>query len=698
MPTELKPLNFLGGVNLFHHRRRIADNEARRLKNLVPTEAGILDRRGVLAWSRDVIVGSAHPHILGALSPPFTTGYEQAFYYFEEPDADYPNGSFWLFASGPMGPPLFFNHYLPPQFEHRVVMVPFGDHVYVFPGTQFTDPNFSDAFWPFNMAVIHTSAPGDFAVIFDEMFSGSNNEGIIVRCAATYRQRMVYALSNHGLRDVLIWSDRGNPKSIGDDAMTSRFTRLPGMAGDHIVGMIEVMRTGIGQQDESSLLVLGRDHAYVVTGETEESTYTGVDYIGSAQPLQVNEICGCASNETLVRTPYGVLWAGPDDVWGFDGGSVPRRLGTKIRPVLANTPAEYQYRWHAAYHNGFYRLAIFSDDQEPGHTNPLGEQWWLDLRNGMPRHWSEARWFGPMKFSIPREYNDNQTFGTYFMFPEQRPGHDAALYETDGLDVYAYDQQGDEDQRHDPNSIDNTLLGGTNVDWEIVSKEDDNQDGMHDKIHMGVEIDIWNSDKLHLGAEFIIDNGNLTGSHEADIPLVSPDRQRFQSLVLEPEGRLTGKTNQIRIYGKSGYIVDDSNDTVQVAISGDPEVFEIRLDKGYYEDLLAFLNHLVEKMNEAMGVVGVTFSHNQNPPAAAYTAITCNVDWTYICQSESSINVWSSLGFDTSITVPPDALTHTAVLPAVWKRSPRVSIAGIVSRIYHFLDRPRRPRGGGDEE
>src|SRR5690606_31571443 len=136
-----------------------------------------------------------------------------------------------------------------------------------------------------------------------------------------------------------------------------------------------------------------------------------------------------------------------------------------------------------------------------------------------------------------------------------------------------------------------TLLGGTNVDWEIVSKEDDNQDGMHDKIHMGVEIDIWNSDKLHLGAEFIIDNGNLTGSHEADIPLVSPDRQRFQSLVLEPEGRLTGKTNQIRIYGKSGYIVDDSNDTVQVAISGDPEVFEIRLDKGYYEDLLAFLNH-----------------------------------------------------------------------------------------------------------
>ena len=89
-------------------------------------------------------------------------------------------------------------------------------------------------------------------------------------------------------------------------------------------------------------------------------------------------------------------------MWLFpQGQGIPFRVGSYIRAVLKETPAAQRYLWHAAYHDGFYRLAVISPGQGPNDNSPCGEQWWLDLRDGPPRPHEEARWYGPMIYKFP---------------------------------------------------------------------------------------------------------------------------------------------------------------------------------------------------------------------------------------------------------------------------------------------------------
>jgi hypothetical protein len=199
------------------------------------------------------------------------------------------------------------------------------------------------------------------------------------------------------------------------------------------------MLSGVGSPAESALLVLKENSAYLLTGEPDQTT-------GGAADLVVNKMtvaAGCVSQTSVVRTPYGIVWAGPSDVWLFHSGALPVSIGKKISPVLASSPAATRYKWHAEYFGGFYRLALMTPGQGPDDDAPCGEQWWLDMREGAPETWIDARWYGPQIYNVPTASDTTPTPGTFCMAVDTVVDQDRPMFgvnEAAGtLNIYRYD-------------------------------------------------------------------------------------------------------------------------------------------------------------------------------------------------------------------------------------------------------------------
>lgn len=103
-------------------------------------------------------------------------------------------------------------------------------------------------------------------------------------------------------------------------------------------------------------------------------------------------------------------------------GGQPVRVGTKIRPALEATPTGLQFLWHAAYHDGQYKLALFSEGLGPSDTSACDEQWWLDLREGIPNA-ADARWMGPQVYV----QSSSDYKGTWNMRVDTRQGRPPKL-------------------------------------------------------------------------------------------------------------------------------------------------------------------------------------------------------------------------------------------------------------------------------
>ena len=115
------------------------------------------------------------------------------------------------------------------------------------------------------------------------------------------------------------------------------------------------------------------------------------DIIGdpTAQLLQVSGHVGCASHNTIVPTPVGLIFCALDSVYLLTAGSpVPIDIGYAIAPAIAAIPASQRQYSHAVYHNYFYKLSI----TPPGASSPQ-QSWWLNLRGGLG---DAPRWWGPM--------------------------------------------------------------------------------------------------------------------------------------------------------------------------------------------------------------------------------------------------------------------------------------------------------------
>ncbi|UOF79737.1 hypothetical protein [Caudoviricetes sp.] len=256
-------------------------------------------------------------------------------------------------------------------------------------------------------------------------YVGTNN-GFAPEQACVLRDRVVYSIGSN-----VYFSDRNDPMSVGASALSSRGINVCGEEQEQITALSEVSLSAEGSPAQSALVVWTRTHCYLVTGEPGESdAETAEEIIGSTQINRLNVKAGCVSQASVVRTPYGMFWVGVDDVWFMPFGSTPLRVGTNLRPMLANQPAGVQWKIHADYYNGSLRIGVFGDGSGPSLYSPCDEQWWLDLRNEPPTSPDDAAWFGPQVF-VNHDGVDqdlNPISGVYCIAKDERSTGDGRLY------------------------------------------------------------------------------------------------------------------------------------------------------------------------------------------------------------------------------------------------------------------------------
>ena len=255
---------------------------------------------------------------------------------------------------------------------------------------------------------------------------GTGNATFNPQGAAVVRDRVVYFKGPN-----VYWSDKNDALVIGDDAESSRGINVGGEEQENITAVAELSTTADGSPVQSVAAVWTKSRMFMLLGEPIESDENPAPEnnggLGSLQINRLNVEAGCVSQSTVTRTPYGTFWAGLDDVWFMPFGQIPIRVGTKIRPVLRDQPVGLQWKLHAEYSDGFYRLAVFAPGQGPNDYSPCQHQWWLDLTDGPPNNADEAVWYGPQVISNTFD-NPDSLGGTYTMARDLRATGDGRLY------------------------------------------------------------------------------------------------------------------------------------------------------------------------------------------------------------------------------------------------------------------------------
>jgi hypothetical protein len=188
---------------------------------------------------------------------------------------------------------------------------------------------------------------------------------------------------------------------VGTDVLSynGRHAELTDIVGETIVAGGSISLQAVGNPIEAALLLLTEKSALICTGDITQTSDTGADdvatMLGDFVANKVNYEVGCCSPHTFVHTPYGYIWASGNDVWTI-AGNAPVKIGTLIGRELTAYPESGQKFWTAAYADNKYILqcvsAVGADDRYLQRA-----QWWLDLTNGMPQGYREAKWFGPME-------------------------------------------------------------------------------------------------------------------------------------------------------------------------------------------------------------------------------------------------------------------------------------------------------------
>lgn len=227
----------------------------------------------------------------------------------------------------------------------------------------------------------------------------------IPKRAAYAHGRMILGNLGPGYERQIIWSD---PVPTGDPltsfpinatgVLSTRLFEVGATSDGAITAMFGAANAPEQFPNQAAVFVFFKKALYTLLGQPGLSTDT--DVFGSLQIVRSNvEGCGCVAQRTIAQTPYGLIWLGLDDVWFLPFGNEPYPIGTKIRPYLQNQPPSMQYRLHAAYYDGAYRLALFKDGQGPTEYDAPSAQFWLDLRHGPPESARDAKWYGPMEYN-----------------------------------------------------------------------------------------------------------------------------------------------------------------------------------------------------------------------------------------------------------------------------------------------------------
>jgi hypothetical protein len=739
--NTLIPMPLVDGCDLLNEQRRVSPLGAVLMKNLVPTRPGFLTTRPGVAWFSEVLADAQLPIALGF--PPFNDAFAVLATRNLSPipipsGADIAVSNTVIHVVPNPGPTAGT---LPAEIATqkfdmgtptlvRPVLLALRDKMYCFGG------------YAAQSCLVQVAGG---AVVAQQFFFLGNGNGPQPQVATSYKQRAAYFNFGPGFESVGIFSDNYKPDTIGDNALGSRALALAQGDGDRIVAAVEIMQTG--SQARAYMLIMKEFSTFAVSGEPNQSTDVS-SFINTLDVVRLPLTCGCSSAETVVQTPYGILWAGPDDVWLFHDGQLPRRVGSKIRSRLALTNPSFRYLWHAAYYNGFYRLAIQSPQQSAINDDmKMGEQWWLDLRDGPPESHQDAKWYGPQVYSIsnrqlfqPAVGLSTDDVGTRCMAIDPRPRQQQALY---GLDVcqptsvsltarrvemYVLDADLQYDVGIDvlspavgafagaladsPNgevAIDFLTRDYASLGWTGQTGAETQEDPIVDKLINGLEMAIWVSQPCQLSVDYILDGGRAVKTFTKIISqkgtrlsvdaldAATGPSEEFQAISVSPGAtRNVGKYYQFRVYVTPGYVIDSSND--ELAFDENGAVFVVTLTQGFYADLKAFADHvIVAKMTHQ----GVNYSHNVVSAVDQRSRISTTNDrglaWKFLfssvgqpitpAQAAKTRVIGGYLGYDTEYT-GARLLIQTAETGAPWRLAPKVEFGQININIRPDRRRP----------
>ena len=435
----------IGGVNLNRSPKAIRPHQAALTKNMFPVVPGILSKRNGVQSIRPAFVPGFTLNPLSWALAPAITGFQYLahFHRFIALDAepisllaatDLDNETATITKGSTVTVGLAQSEYAPVRFiNYRnlcFAVVPGEEGFYVFGPRYVGGKPQPDYVW--------TKASFQFD---PTIVAIQNSQAIPVqpRTGAQYKQRMVWCNFGPGMGSWIIMADKATTTVlvaptltpvgaiVGTDVLSynGRHIEVGALEGEDIVCAQEVSLSAMGSQIETVLMLMSTKTCVFISGEILQTNDSGATdpngLFGTYRENRINYECGCVSQNTLAKTPYGWIWAGPDDIWILNG-NLPVRIGTNIRPALLNCPATSRTQWSAAYADGIYMLQLVTQNtttdggQNTEITSYLHQYWLLDLRDGLPNSAEDARWFGPMELAA--EDADNLVFGHLLSFKD----------------------------------------------------------------------------------------------------------------------------------------------------------------------------------------------------------------------------------------------------------------------------------------
>jgi len=568
------PLDTSRGVNLHDDARALRKGEYRYGKNLVPVPSGVLSKRGGLErpWTFTNTPGQC---VIPSPILPNATGTSDVLVVFSGSDLSscaLEGRIAGIEAVTPVSSGPSALHF----YSRRPWLFPWNNRAYLLPGPY--------AAW--------SGPTGPLAYRFDEtsqstqtslVLAGSGNEDIHPLVASPFRVRMVYGNLGAGRKNTLIFTDDYTDNVVGNDvlAVNGRAVSLvSGDDGDEIWAMTEVMLSAAGTPAQAALLVLRRvGNPFLLTGDLDQST----GGTSTLVPLRMHIAAGCASPWTVATTPYGVIWAGKDDVWFYREGALPYPVGTKLKPIFGYAPPAEHIRMTGTYFDGFYRLQAFGQGQDL--SAPPTQQWWLDLREGPPQDWRDARWYGPIEYLGVAEEDTTALPGLVAMTVAGGLGTEKQLIYMANTQFaagfpatkgYALGVVGDSprDLAAATATISDTAFVGSEVLAELRTGEVIFSPG-NQQSNDGILLAVRALDDVALTGTVALDNGSSApatkhinptpfrlGSNQLD---VDPLAVKAQSVAIYPNLRQAGDTHQFTLADEAGYVITAGfNDTLVI--------------------------------------------------------------------------------------------------------------------------------------
>ncbi len=571
-------------------------------------------------------------------------------------------------------------------FDHpRVFLLPWNNAVYALPGphadwiaNSITNDTTGPSRFPYYAYNLSTEIAGSVTGV---AFAGTGNQNVFPSVAVPYKQRL--ALMNFGgaYRNTIVFTDDYTADVVGNDVLASNtrsISLVAGQDGDEIVAGIELMLTGMGTPAESGLLILRRyGTPFLLTGDMSQ---TG----SGTSTLNIKRISietGCAGPYTVARTPTGIVWAGADDVWAFAAGVLPTRIGQKIQPALKLTPPELQYRWSGVYYDGFYRLAVWGEGQAQGPTNAPGDQWWLDLRDGLPPDWRQARWWGPQQYLGGASVGVAPVAQTWGLLAETRSHKPRRLYYLDRVETSAsvYSSVVGE---YVPDPRDITahaayIADADLVDHEVVSELITKEYALkppYQQVNDGVMATVRTDHDLMLTAEYSLDDGAYVTDRDKYIEANAPFlldataldgsnllNNKVSPTRINPTTRRAASTHKFKLYDNAGWIIIEGvNDSVAVGL--DPGTGFYTWWVGTVAAGAYTISDLATAVAAAINAAKPAASNNWGFTSAA-GVYTLNAGGPY------GVGVTMSVRFATFTVTPPDSGTApTAAQAAACRR------------------------------